>query len=136
MLKAPPWLASLIDIVADCMEPHNELGPLAFRWGNEDDYWVIVVYPAPAELVGGAADGAVVSPGFSLDVQRLSTVLEELVAVHWQAHTFGPEDQDGPYISFEGVYCGHEVYLQILSVAPEDEEPRFKVDLTRRSGQP
>ena len=90
MSQPPAWMESLIDIVANCMEPHSQLGPLAYRWRNEGGYWEMWVYPAPAELVGGAEDGAVVSPGFSLDVQELSSAFEELEDVHWQAHAFGP----------------------------------------------
>ena len=136
MSKPTAWIESLIDIVANCMEPHNELGPLAYRWRNEDDHWEIWVYPTPAELVGGAADGAVVSPGFSLDVQELSTAFEDLKDVRWQAQPFGPHDQEGQNLSFEGVYDGHGVWLLVLSQAPGDEEPGFTVDLTRRKEKP
>ena len=41
MSKPPAWMESLIDIVANCIEPHYELGPLAYRWRNEDDRWGI-----------------------------------------------------------------------------------------------
>ena len=136
MSEPPSWLNSLVDVIAECMEPHNTMGPLAFRWGNENDHWEITVYPTPAELIGGSTDGAVVSPGFSLDVHELSTVFEELVDVHWQAHAFGPHDPEGQHVSFEGVYDGHTIYLQVLSEAPEDEEPGFKVDLTKNTGKP
>ena len=37
---------------------------------------------------------------------------------------------------FEGVYGGHDVWLLVLSEAPGDEEPAFKVDLTRRTERP
>lgn len=125
MSKPPVCMESLIDIVANSMEPHNELGRLGYRWGNEDGFWEISVYPTPAELVGGAEDGAVVFPGFSLDVQELSTAFEELVDVHWRAQLFGPHDQEGQNLSLEGVYDGHDVWLLVLSEAPDDEEPGF-----------
>ena len=132
MSNPHPWMESLIEIVANCMEPHNELGPLAYRWRNEGDSWVIWVYPTLGELVGGAADGTVVSPGFSLDVQELSTAFEELKDVHWKAHSFGPHDQEGQSLCFEGVYDAQDVWLLVLSQAPDDEEPGFTVDLTKR----
>ncbi len=109
---------------------------MAFRWRQEEDQWQIMVYPTLGELIGGADDGALVSPGFSLDVQELTTAFEELVDVHWQAQALGPHDQQGRHISIEGVYDGHQVYLQVLSDAPEDEEPGFKVDLTKRTREP
>ena len=136
MSEAPAWMQSLIDLVASCMEAHSEMGPMAFRWGEEEDAWDIMVYPTPGELIGSADDGALVSPGFSLDVQELTTAFEELVDVRWRAHAFGPHDEEGRHISIEGVYDGHEVYLQVLSDAPEDEEPGFKVDLTKRTREP
>ena len=135
MSYQPAWMESIIDVVANCMEPHGELA-LGYRWRNEDDYWEIWVYPTPAELVGGAADGTVVSPGFSLDVQGVSTSFEELEAVQWRAQPFGPHDQDGEHLSFEGVYDGHDVWLLVLSQAPDDEEPGFRVDLTRKKKNP
>ena len=136
MPKPPAWMESLIEIVANCMEPISELGPLAYRWCNEDDHWEIWVYPAPAELVGGAGDGAVVSPGFSLDIQELSSAFEELEDVRWQAQAFGPHDQVGRNLSFEGVYKGRGIWLLVLSEAPRDEEPGYKVDVTRRAEEP
>ncbi len=132
MMRPPGWMESLVDIVLGCMDPHNTLGPLGYRWRNEDDFWEIWVYPTPAELVGGAADGTVVNPGFSLDVQQLLAVFEKLADVSWLAQPLGPHDQDGPNLSFDGVYDGHEVWLTVLSRAPDDEEPGFKVDVTRR----
>ena len=134
MSPPPTWMESLIDFVASCMEPHSELGPLAYRWRNEDDYWEVWVYPTPGEIVGGAVDGAIISPGFSLDAQELSTAFEKLEGVHWQAHPFGPHDREGQSLAFEGVYDGHGVWLVVLSDAPEDEEPGFKFYSARDGG--
>ena len=136
MSEAPAWMESLIDLVGGCMDAHSGLGPLAFRWRQEEDQWDIMVYPTRGELIGGADDGALVSPGFSFDVQELTTAFEELVDVRWQAQALGPHDQEGQHLSIEGVYDGHQVYLQVLSDAPEDEEPGFKVDLTKRTREP
>jgi hypothetical protein len=111
-------------------------GPLAFRWGSDDDFWEVKVYCTPGEAVGGAEDGAVLVPGFSLDLMELMSVFEELTDARWRTHSFGPHDQEGPHISVEGVYQGHHVYLQVLAEAPEDEEPGFKVDLSGPQGHP
>jgi hypothetical protein len=129
MAEAPQWLVSLVDLVGNRMEPHSATGPLAFRWRQEGDFWEIAVYYTPGEVIGGAEDGAVVVPGFSLDVQELISAFEKVAGVCWRSHSFGPHDSLGPHISIEGVYQGHEVWLQILAEAPEDEEPGFKVDL-------
>jgi len=129
MAEEPQWLASLVDAVGNCMQSHCALGPLAFRWRQEDNFWEIAVYATPGEVLGGAEDGAIIVPGFSLNVQELMSVFEELTDVNWCSQSFGPHDNRGPHISIEGVYQGHEVYLEILAEAPEDEGPGFKVDL-------
>ncbi len=129
MAEAPQWLTSLIDAVGNCMEAHCASGPLGFCWRQEDDFWEISVYSTPGEIVGGAQDGAVIVPGFSLDMQGLMAAFEKVADLHWIAQSFGPHDNLGPHVSIEGVYQGHEVWLQVLAEAPEDEEPGFKVDL-------
>lgn len=127
MTKMPAWLESLVDAVAKCMQPHNVLGPLGCRWGEQKNFWEVMVYPSAAELVGGAEDGVIVVPGFSLDLWELGKAFEEVTAVHWQSHAFGPHDQAGPHVSIEGCYKGHQVFLQVWSEANPDEGPGFKV---------
>jgi hypothetical protein len=129
MAEAPQWLVSLVDAVGNRLEPHSATGPLAFRWRQEGDFWEIAVYYTPGEVIGGAEDGAVIVPGFSLHVQELISAFEKVTGACWHSHSFGPHDSLGPHISIEGVYQGHEVWLQVLAEAPEDEEPGFKVDL-------
>jgi hypothetical protein len=131
MAPVPHWLTSLVDVVGSCMEAHSPQGPLAFRWGEEEGFWEVMVYPTPGEVVGGADDGALLVPGFSLDVQELTAVFEEVVAVHWRSQSFGPHDDVGPHIAVEGVFQGHQVYLQVLAEASANEEPGFKVDLLK-----
>ena len=129
MAEAPQWLVSLVDAVGNRMEPYSATGPLAFRWRQEGDFWEIAVYYTPGEVIGGAEDGAVIVPGFSLHLQELISAFEKVADACWRSHSFGPHDSVGPHISIEGIYQGHEVWLQILAEAPEDEEPGFKVDL-------
>jgi hypothetical protein len=104
---------------------------LPFRWGSDDDFWEVRVYCTPGEAVGGAEDDAILVPGFTLDLMELMSVFEQLTDAHWRGHSFGPHDQEGPHFSMEGLYQGHHVYLQVLAEAPEDEEPGFKVDLSK-----
>jgi hypothetical protein len=135
MSEAPQWLVSLVDAAGDCMEVHCECGPLAFRWGSDRDLWEVRIYYAPGEAVGGADDGAMLAPGFTLDLTRLTSVFDKLTEVCWRSHSFGPHDQEGPHVSMEGVYQGHHVWLQVLAEAPEGEEPGFKVDLSGPRGK-
>ncbi len=133
MPQAPAWMKSLADVVSGCMEVHTVMGPLGFRWGEEDQFWEVIVYPTPIELIGGAADGEFVSPGFSLNLQELWPSFDEVTDVNWCAYDFGPHDPDGPHISIEGVYQGHHVFLRVLSEAPNDEEPGLRLDATDKA---
>lgn len=128
-MTTPPWLEALVELVANAMQAHSALGPLAYRYRHEDDVWAIVLYPTPVALRGGPDDGTVVFPGFSLDVKQLLAIFEELVAVNWTTQPFGPEDLDNPSITIEGRFQGQSVYLQILAEAPPDEAPRLTLDV-------
>lgn len=126
--QPPTWLETLVDIISNCIEPHSPMGPLEYGYLLEEDIIELIVYPTPVELVGGAADGAVVVPGFSLDLQALQSAFERVEAVHWQAHDMGPHDFDGPHLSVEGLYEGHSVWLRLLSEPPEETEPGLRLD--------
>ncbi len=127
---AEAWLDELVEAVAGCMEAGSPMGPLGIRYGEEDGMWLIDLYPTPVELVGGAVDGEVVAPGFSLDIEQLRGLFDRIDAVAWQS--LGFPAGEGPHISVEGVYQGHEVFIQVLAYAPEGEEPGMKLDTTRR----
>ena len=121
-------MAALVDVAAACLEAHSPMGPVGFRYLEEEARGELVVYPTPVELVGGAADGTVVLPGFSLDLQALLVAFERVTGLQWCAHGFGPYDPDGPCISLEGIYQGHPVWLRMLAEPPEDEEPGLHLD--------
>jgi hypothetical protein len=69
--ELPDWLTVLVDLMVDCIEVESPAGRLGVRWGHDQDAWEVTIYPTPIELVGGAADGEVVTPGFTLDLERL-----------------------------------------------------------------
>ena len=120
------WLHGLVKAIADCMEADSPTGPLGYRYGEDDGFWEIELYPTPVELIGGAADGEVVAPGFSLDIEQIRMLFNRIDAVAWQS--LGFPGGEGPHISIEGVYQGHDVFIQILAYAPDDEEPGMKLD--------
>ena len=130
MSQPPIWMESLVDIVSECIEPHNTMGPMGFRYELDEDLWVVIVYPSPIELIGESLDGTIVAPGFSLDLEQLRSAFEQLDEARWNAHSFGPYDLDGPHISIEGIYQKHNVWLQVLAEAPDDAEPGMKLDTT------
>lgn len=127
---AEAWLDELVEEVAGCMEADSPMGSLRYRSGEEDGLWQIDLYPTPVELIGGAVDGEVVAPGFSLDIEQLRGLFDRIDAVTWQS--LGFPAGEGPHVSVEGVYQGHEVFIQVLAYAPEDEEPGMKLDTTQR----
>jgi hypothetical protein len=127
---APEWLYALAESVTEHITFDSAAGALGIRWRDEDGVWELVIYPTPVELVGGAEDGAVVAPGLSLDLEGLRTEFEQILACSWQS--LGFPDDEGPHVLIEGVYRGHDVIVQVLAYAPDDEEPGMKLDVSPR----
>jgi hypothetical protein len=127
------WLSTLVEAVADCMAAQSPMGAMGWRYQEDDELVELLVYATPVALVGGAHDGAIVVPGFSLDVQALQAVFERVTALQWQAHSFGPDDVDGAHLSLEGTYQGHGIWLRVLAEAPDDEEPGLTLDTSDSS---
>lgn len=128
-MLTPRWLEPRVERVANTMQAHSALGPLAYRYRQEDDLWAIVLYPRPVALRGRPNDGSIVSPGFSLDLKQLLAIFEEVVAVNWTTQPFAPEDSDNPSIAIEGQFQGQAVFLQILAEAPSEEAPGLSLDV-------
>ena len=123
------WLHQLLETVAGCMTADSPSGPLAYRYGEGEGFWEIDIYPTPVELVGGAVDGEVVAPGFVLDVEELRAAFDRIEALTW--HALGFPHDEGPRFVLEGIYQGHQVLLQVLAYAPDDEEPGMKLSTIR-----
>jgi hypothetical protein len=115
------WLDVLVDEVGACITANDVVGSLGCRYGVEDGFVHVLVYPTPVELVGGATDGAVVDADFSLDLEQLRKLFDQVADFGWRA--LGHHDPGGPHVWVEGVYRGRETLVQIMAVAPDDEEP-------------
>jgi|GEM_PF-1024819 len=122
--EEPEWLDGLVLAVGRTIEPDGMIGPLGVIYRVEENYWEVDVFPSPVELVGGAEDGAVVSPAYSLDIELLRKVLTRVDDTGW--NVAGWAEGDGPFVWIEGSYQGHEIYLRVLAQAPEGEEPGAK----------
>jgi hypothetical protein len=120
------WLRGLVEAVAGCIEADSAMGPLGYRYGEEDDLWQIDLYPTPVELLGGAVDGEVVDPGFTLDIEQFRGLFDRIDALAWQS--LGFPFGEGPQMAVEGVYRGHHVFVQVLAYAPDDEEAGRRPD--------
>jgi hypothetical protein len=124
----PAWIEDLVNLVSGCLEAHSAMGPLEYWYNAEAEIVELVVYPTPVELIGGEFDGAVVVPGFSLDVQSLQTAFERVNALQWCAHGMGPFDLEGAHLSLEGLYQGCQLWLRVLAEPPEETEPGLQLD--------
>jgi hypothetical protein len=69
-----------------------------------------------------------VAPGFALDLERLRAAFDRVDDFGWNALRLN--DPDGPYVWVEGDYRGHDIWLRVLSQAPEDEDPGMKLDVS------
>lgn len=70
------WLGRLVDDIGGCMEAVSPMGPLGYCWNEEDGFWEIGIYPTPVELLGGAVDGEIVTPDFSIDMEELRKLFD------------------------------------------------------------
>jgi len=122
MPDPPTWMESLVDCISDCIEADTPMGPLGYRYSVEEGFAEIAVYPTPVELVGGAEDGEVVLPVFSLDLKQFLSVFSVITHVHLRTGGLTPYEEEGIHVSIEGEYEDHEVWLRILMDPPEDEE--------------
>ena len=123
------WLEEFIDLINGCIEAHSPMGPTTWRYLMEEDLHHLIISPTTVKLVGGKWDGEEVVPGFSLDVDSLLSLFEEIEAVYWSTQGMGPEDEEGPRLSIEGIYQGHDVWLRILAEPWQDDEPGMELDV-------
>lgn len=124
------WLEALVDETVGCMETHSPTGPVGYRYSQEDDLTTVILYPTPVELIGGEEDGGLVFSGFTLDIQALMSLFEQVIAIHWYSRAFYPADLTGANVAIEAFYQGHSVWMQILAAPPDDEQPGMKLDVT------
>lgn len=126
----PAWLDALVNSVGECLAPDSLMGPLGILYRVEDGFWEVDIFPTPVELVGGAEDGAVVSPAYSMDLEHLRSLIGRVDDFGWNA--LGRPDGGGPFVWIEGNYQGQNILLRILAQAPEGEEPGAKLRLPGR----
>jgi hypothetical protein len=129
MSDVPAWLDALLEVVVGAVEAQAP-SRVGLRFRQADAVWEVVVYLLPIELVGGAHDGEVVIPVFSVKLERLRSAFTRMDELTWEAH---PE-KDGPSIFLEGQFADRQVRLRILAFAPPDEQPATKIDVNRDAG--
>ena len=105
------------------------MGPLDYHCSEDEDDGVCMLelFPTPVELIGGAIDGKLVVSGFSLDIERFRSLFDRVDSLEWQS--LGFLSDDGPHVSLEGVFQGHDIFILILPHPLGDEEPGMKFDI-------
>ena len=125
--RPPEPLEQLIQTISDCLEAHSEMR-LGFRYWEEDDVTQLMVHPLSVELIGGADDGSILLPGFSLDIHSLAIAFDQIHAIYWISQGFTPSDPEGAHLSIEGHYHGKSMWIRIMAAAPNDEAPGMKTE--------
>ena len=115
--RAPAWMETLVEVISACVEAQSPMGPLGSRDLAQGDPCELMVYPTPVELVGGAEDGAVVLPGFSLDLHVLLAHCDRVEACRWAPYGLGASNPDGPRVAIERLSQGHDVRRRVATAA-------------------
>lgn len=128
------WLLDLFDSVTASFEAQSPMGSPGMRYHEEEGFWEVCIFPTPVELIGGAHDGDIVEPEFTVDLEQLRSAFDSITAFAWTA--LGLNFEEGPHVSVEGVYRERQIFLQILAHAPEDEEPGLRFDASEKPPRP
>ena len=126
------WLETMVDAAVGCMEAHSATGSFGHRYSQENDPTTVLLYPTPVELVGGEEDGVRVVSGFTLDIQTLISVFEEVIEIQWESRAFYPSNPSGAKVAITAFYQGHLVWMNILAEPPDDEQLGMTLDVTAR----
>lgn len=133
----PPWLFGLIRSIGALFRPLGFLGQLGFRYlapdatGNTTQRWLVGVYLVPTELSGGSKDGAMILPGFGINLLAMANLFSSVTTLEWRVPRGYTDGLAGPEVWLEGVYHGTEsVQLHVYADCPADEFPALVLDVT------
>src|SRR5689334_10776033 len=93
MSRMPAWIQPLVEAVNASMSANGPEGPLGLRYRQLAECWDLLLYPLPVEMIGGAHDGGLACPSFSLDLDGLRSAFTRVDALGWDAHGVG-DNQD------------------------------------------
>jgi hypothetical protein len=103
--------------VAACPKGESRLVRPVARWRTDGDACEATIFPRPSEIVVGARDGAVVEPGFGIDVVGLQKSFERIDSLTWIVPV---EQREPPFMSVAVLQAGRTIRLRNLSTAPDD----------------
>lgn len=119
----PAWLAELANHVTAVIRPADVMSPLGCHYQFVDGVWEVTIFASMTEIVGGERDGLRFPSRFSIDLQALLLLFDEVATAEWQVLPLGPEDDLGAHLSIEGTYGEQPVWLRIPAQAPQ----RFEI---------
>jgi hypothetical protein len=125
----PAWVTRFIDEIADCFDPHNEVGRVGFECRPDDNVWTVTLYLGRTEIIGGPEDGVSRPTCFHFDVAAALKRYEAVQQLQWTARPQPWGDgagADGSQLTIQGLVSGQPLRLVVMSTPPEDAGPAFR----------
>ena len=123
MTHPPQWIQDLTFDATEEIHAFDVLAPVGCHYHETDAQWEVTIFASRTEVVGGPKDGTQTSSNFSLDLQGVSRLLDNVTEFRLQALTVAEADDLGPHVSLIGTRDGHPVWLRILAQAPVNFAP-------------
>ena len=124
----PHWITRLANDVAACIESFEPLPPVGCHFFRAAAGWEITIFPSVTEIVGGPADGSMISARVSVDVAKVLGLFTKIHEVTWQCTRVSDDDDLGAHLLIEGIHSDDTtndqfVAVQILAASPPSIEP-------------
>ncbi len=131
MPKTPQWLQRIVNSTQKAWEFIEPAGVLGCRWQparQNNDAWLLEVYPTATEVLGGRNDGEIYSAAFNLDLAAVLALYTETSSVLWGYPAPVPSarmvegDLYGPTLTIDGFVGRRHVKLIIYAWSPHKME--------------
>tara|TARA_R110002096_G_scaffold258894_1_gene452405 strand:+ start:1445 stop:1930 length:486 start_codon:yes stop_codon:yes gene_type:complete len=123
MTQPPQWIQDLTYDATEEIHAFDVLAPVGCHYHQIDSQWEVTIFASRTEVVGGPKDGTQTSSNFSLNLNGVYKLLDDVTEFRWQALPVDEADDLGPHVSLVGTRDGHPVWLRILAQAPVNFEP-------------
>lgn len=118
--ESQAWVGDLFYKIMAIVGRVGVQGSFAFEWEEEEETIELIIFPLAVESIGGSNDGDRGVPPFTVDLQSLSSLFNDITHFQWCPHAFG--NVPGPGLEVAGCYQGHQVALTLLAFPPESGE--------------
>jgi hypothetical protein len=124
----PAWVTKFIDEIAECFDPHTDVGRVGFECRPVEDVWTVTLYLGRTEIVGGPDDGVSRPASFHFDVAAALKNYEVVDRLQWTARPDAATvaDADGSLLTIDGLVEGQRLRLTVTSLPPQTAGPAFK----------